>query len=119
VTRAAVDRARAGEGVTLVELMTYRRRGHAEHDNQSYVTPEELAVWEQRDPIERYLRRLDETGWATADEVAAIDARIAAELDAAVARVDPEPMPEATTALDGVTASPPRAAREWYRGLDG
>src|SRR3712207_3668372 len=37
VTRRAVDRARAGGGVTLIELLTYRRKGHAEHDNQSYV----------------------------------------------------------------------------------
>src|SRR3990172_4365894 len=37
VTRRAGDRARAGGGVTLIELLTYRRRGHAEHDNQRYV----------------------------------------------------------------------------------
>ena len=37
VTKEAVDRARRGEGVTLIELMTYRRKGHAEHDNQRYV----------------------------------------------------------------------------------
>jgi len=37
VTKRAVDRARAGGGVTLIELITYRRKGHAEHDNQSYV----------------------------------------------------------------------------------
>jgi pyruvate dehydrogenase E1 component alpha subunit/2-oxoisovalerate dehydrogenase E1 component alpha subunit len=47
VTRTAVDRARAGEGVTLIELMTYRRKGHAEHDNQSYVPPGEIEAWER------------------------------------------------------------------------
>ena len=51
VTKAAVDRARRGEGVTLVELMTYRRKGHAEHDNQSYVPPGEIERWaEENDP---------------------------------------------------------------------
>src|SRR6185503_3711104 len=45
VTRAAVDRARSGEGVTLIELLTYRRKGHAEHDNQSYQSQEELDEW--------------------------------------------------------------------------
>jgi pyruvate dehydrogenase E1 component alpha subunit/2-oxoisovalerate dehydrogenase E1 component alpha subunit len=119
VTRAAVDRARAGEGVTLVELMTYRRRGHAEHDNQSYVSREELAAWEARDPIERYHLQLRQHHWATGEELAAIDARIATELDAAVEQVEPEPPPEAAGALDGVLASPPRAEQEWYRGLDG
>src|SRR5678815_3698254 len=43
VTRRAVDRARHGEGVSLVELMTYRRKGHAEHDNQSYVPDGEIS----------------------------------------------------------------------------
>ena len=42
VTKRAVDRARAGGGVTLIELMTYRRKGHAEHDNQSYVPEGEI-----------------------------------------------------------------------------
>jgi len=119
VTRAAVDRARAGEGVTLVELVTFRRRGHAEHDNQSYVTAEEIAAWAAKDPIDRYVHRLTESGWATADELAALDARIAGELDAAVDQVEPEPMPDALTALDGVMATPARAPMEWYRRLDG
>src|SRR5678816_3406593 len=42
VTIDCVDRARAGGGVSLIELMTYRRKGHAEHDNQSYVPPGEI-----------------------------------------------------------------------------
>lgn len=119
VTRAAVDRARAGEGVTLIELLTYRRKGHAEHDNQSYVTKDELAYWEARDPIDLYRNRLIETGWGTREEIEAMDTRIAAELDEAVALVEDEPMPEAATALDGVLAHPARADLEWYRRLDG
>src|SRR5574338_451085 len=55
VTKEAVDRARAGEGVTLVELVTYRRKGHAEHDNQSYVPPGERERWAaENDPVDRY-----------------------------------------------------------------
>ena len=51
-TKRAVDRARRGEGVTLVELITYRRKGHAEHDNQSYVPAGEIERWErENDPI--------------------------------------------------------------------
>ncbi|HEV8598332.1 MAG TPA: thiamine pyrophosphate-dependent dehydrogenase E1 component subunit alpha, partial [Gemmatimonadales bacterium] len=64
VTRKAVERARTGGGVTLIELLTYRRKGHAEHDNQSYVPKAELAAWEQNDPIDRYVVRLTESGWA-------------------------------------------------------
>lgn len=118
-TRAAVDRARAGEGVTLVELLTYRRKGHAEHDNQSYVTPEELKRWEENDPIDRFLRRLTEAGWATPAEIGALDARVATELDEAVAACEDEPLPDPESARDGVYVDPGRLAPEWYRGLDG
>ena len=67
VTRRAVDRARRGEGVTLVELLTYRRKGHAEHDNQSYVPEGEIERWaRENDPIDRYAARLTgELGFAT------------------------------------------------------
>jgi TPP-dependent pyruvate/acetoin dehydrogenase alpha subunit len=54
VTKRAVDRARSGGGVTLIELITYRRKGHAEHDNQSYVPPGEIEQWaSENDPIDR------------------------------------------------------------------
>lgn len=118
VTRAAVDRARNGEGVTLIELLTYRRKGHAEHDNQSYVSREELEAWAAKDPVDRYMRRLTETGWAGAGELEEIDARISAEIDAAVALCENEPLPEPATALEAVTVTPPRAELEWYRRLD-
>ena len=57
VTRAlSIARAR-GEGVTLIELMTYRRKGHAEHDNQSYVPgARSSAGRSENDPIDRYVR---------------------------------------------------------------
>src|SRR4029077_5514980 len=59
VTKRAVDRARSGGGVSLIELITYRRKGHAEHDNQSYVPPGEIDRWaNENDPIDRYSKRL-------------------------------------------------------------
>src|SRR6185312_8373091 len=77
VTKRAVDRARRGEGVTLIELMTYRRKGHAEHDNQSYVPDGEIERWErENDPLTRYIARLTgEFGFAQG-EIDAIDARV-------------------------------------------
>jgi len=119
ITRDAVERARAGGGVTLIEVVTYRRKGHAEHDNQSYVPPGELAEWEKRDPIDRYVRQLQENGWATADELAAIDARVRMELDRAVELCEAEALPEPESALDGVLADPPRMPPEWFRRLHG
>ena len=117
VTKAAVERARAGHGPTLVELITFRRKGHAEHDNQSYVTAAEMAAWEKKDPVDRYIRRLTAEGWASQDELQGIDARIQRELDRAVAECEDEPLPAPETALDNVYAHPRRAESEWYRGL--
>jgi pyruvate dehydrogenase E1 component alpha subunit/2-oxoisovalerate dehydrogenase E1 component alpha subunit len=117
VTREAVERARSGGGVTLVELVTYRRKGHAEHDDQRYVPAGEIEAWEGNDPIDRYRGRLTESGWATAEEVDALDARVTAELDAALAQCRDEPFPEPTTALGGVYVDPASAPLEWYRHL--
>ncbi|MFN0179311.1 MAG: thiamine pyrophosphate-dependent dehydrogenase E1 component subunit alpha [Gemmatimonadales bacterium] len=117
VTKQAVDRARAGGGVTLVELITYRRKGHAEHDNQSYVPKEEIEAWEARDPIDRYARQLTERGWASPQDLAAIDARVLEEIESAVAICENEPLPEPVTALEGVLAHPSAADLEWYRRL--
>lgn len=118
-TRAAVDRARSGGGPTLIELITYRRKGHAEHDNQSYVPLEEIDAWVKNDPLDRFAQQLTSNQWTTAEELAATDARILAEIDEAVETCESEPFPEATTALDGVYRDPPRAETEWYRRLDG
>ena len=119
VTRPAVERARQGGGCTLIELVTYRRKGHAEHDNQSYQPKAEIAEWEAKDPIDRCIRDYTAAGWATPAELAEIDARVDALLDAAVGECENEPMPEAMTALDGVLADPARAELEWYRRTDG
>jgi TPP-dependent pyruvate/acetoin dehydrogenase alpha subunit len=115
VTRRAVERARAGEGVTLIELLTYRRKGHSEHDNQSYVPKDELARWERDDPLDRYAARLEAHGWVAASERAAADARVARELDAAVAEAEAEPLPEPATALEAVYANPAEQPAAWYR----
>jgi pyruvate dehydrogenase E1 component alpha subunit/2-oxoisovalerate dehydrogenase E1 component alpha subunit len=115
VTREAVERARNGGGVTLVELVTYRRKGHAEHDNQSYVPAAELDAWARKDPIDAWIRRLSQSGWATAEEITGMDRRVEQELDAAVTTCLDEPLPDASTALTDVYADPPAGTPEWYR----
>src|SRR5678816_4615573 len=98
-TRRAVDRARRGEGVTLVELITYRRKGHAEHDNQSYVPAGEIERWErENDPITRYLARLRDEG-VTDDALERIDARVAREIDEATDVAERSGVPAALDAL--------------------
>lgn len=104
VTRAAVDRARRGEGVTLIELVTYRRTGHAEHDNQAYVPAGELRVWEARDPINGFILRATGSGWLEPGSLDAIDRAVTEELDRAIAEVEAEPETAAANALGGVYA---------------
>lgn len=103
-TRRAVDHARAGGGPTLLELMTYRRKGHAEHDAQKYVPAGELEEWEAKDPVTRYERWLLETGNATDEELEAIRERVAAEVDRARETAEASPMPDPVSGLDDVYA---------------
>jgi pyruvate dehydrogenase E1 component alpha subunit/2-oxoisovalerate dehydrogenase E1 component alpha subunit len=116
VTKRAVDRARAGEGVSIVELMTYRRKGHAEHDNQSYVPSGEIDKWaRENDPIDRYVARLrTELGFAEAD-ITEIDARVRREVDEATEVAEQSPPPEPLDALVGVYAEPPVEQPLWFR----
>ncbi len=114
-TKRAVDRARRGEGTSIVELMTFRRKGHAEHDNQSYVPAGELERWAaENDPIDRYLARLTGEG-VTRDELSAIDARILREIDDATDLAEQSGLPEPLDALVGVYADPPSAEPLWFR----
>jgi pyruvate dehydrogenase E1 component alpha subunit/2-oxoisovalerate dehydrogenase E1 component alpha subunit len=116
VTKQAVDYARAGGGVTLVELMTYRRKGHAEHDNQSYVPAGEIDRWAaENDPLDRYLVVMREALGATDAEIAAIDARVTAEIDAATDEAEQSPPPLPLDALVGIYADPPSERPLWFR----
>ena len=115
VTKRAVDRARRGEGVTLIELITYRRKGHAEHDNQSYVPPGEIEKWAaENDPIDRFEKVLLSQKVKVA-ELRAIDARIIDVIDAATDAADASPMPEPLEALRGVYAGLPSVDPLWFR----
>jgi TPP-dependent pyruvate/acetoin dehydrogenase alpha subunit len=106
--KRAVDRARAGEGVTLIEVMTYRRKGHAQHDNQSYVDPAEIEHWATtNDPIDRYVAALLASGWADAEEFERIDTEIERELDETIAEAETSPLPEPHEARTDVYADGP------------
>ena len=114
-TKRAVDRARRGEGTSIVELMTFRRKGHAEHDNQSYVPAGQIEQWAaQNDPIDRYIARLGLEG-VTADELGAVDARIQREIDAATDLAEQSGVPEPLDALTGIYADPPSEKPLWFR----
>jgi len=115
-TKRAVDRARAGEGVSLLELMTYRRKGHAEHDNQSYVPDGEIEQWAaENDPIDRFVRVLRDREGVSAEALAEIDARIVREIDAATDEAERSGVPDPLDALVGVYADPPAERPLWFR----
>jgi pyruvate dehydrogenase E1 component alpha subunit/2-oxoisovalerate dehydrogenase E1 component alpha subunit len=114
-TKRAVDRARRGEGTSIVELMTFRRKGHAEHDNQSYVPAGQIERWAtENDPIDRYVARLRGEG-VTPDELAAIDARIQREIDEATDLAEQSGVPEPLDALIGIYADPAEEQPLWFR----
>jgi TPP-dependent pyruvate/acetoin dehydrogenase alpha subunit len=116
VTKEAVDRARRGEGVTLIELMTYRRKGHAEHDNQSYVPPGEIDRWaRENDPVDRYIKVLTGREGIAIEELEQIHARVSAEIDTATDEAERSPPPDPRDGLHGVYANPPHVPTLWYR----
>src|SRR6266851_5259276 len=117
-TKFAVERARRGQGVHFIEVKTYRRKGHAEHDDQHYVPKEELDWWaKENDPVDRYVKQLVPSGWAEERELKAIDDRVKVEIDQATDACIDEPLPAGETALGGVYADPAAAPGHWYRSL--
>lgn len=118
-TKYAVDRARMGKGVHFVEVKTFRRKGHAEHDDQHYVPQEELDRWAKNDPIDRYLTQLLSNGWAEEQDLKDIDGDVRDEIDQATDLCVNEPLPPGESALSGVYVHPATADRLWFRGLHG
>jgi len=100
----AVARARRGEGPVFLEAVTYRMKGHAEHDAQHYVDKAELAAWRDRDPLERWARALADRGIASAGDLARIDADVARLVDQDLEVAERAPSPAPGAALEGVYA---------------
>jgi pyruvate dehydrogenase E1 component alpha subunit len=105
-TAAAVARARAGEGPTLLENLTYRLRGHFEGDPQKYRTPEEIESWREKDPIERFARVLRKKKYLTDKLAGQILAEVQAEVDEALAFAHNSPYPEPEEALTDLYSEP-------------
>ncbi len=95
----AVERARAGEGPTLLECLTYRFRGHSLADPDELRSEAEKEFWAQRDPIKALAAHLTSHGLASADELKEIEKEIDAEVADAVsfALAAPEPDPAELT----------------------
>jgi pyruvate dehydrogenase E1 component alpha subunit len=101
VARAA-ERARAGEGPTLLELRTYRYKGHSMSDPMKYRTKEELESYKMRDPIEQVRKTILDNAIATEEEIAEIDKKIKEVVDESVRFAEESPYPPAEEAFKDV-----------------
>jgi len=100
----AVERARRGEGPTLLVTESYRFEGHYAGEPEVYRERSEVQDWRKKDPIPRFRQELVESGRAGEDELAAIDAEIKVELAEAVRFAQQSPQPDPSTALDYIYA---------------
>lgn len=100
----AVSRARAGDGPTLVECLTYRWKGHSKSDQELYRTKEEIETWKNRDPIRRFRVLLVDEGVISREEDAEIEEAATRIIDEALEFAQASPEPALDTILEGVYA---------------
>ena len=100
----AVERARAGEGPSLVENVTYRWRGHSKSDANRYRSREEIEAWKEKDPIARFERWLAQAISLSEPDARAVEQAAYAAIEAAVAFADASPEPDLAAIEEGVYA---------------
>jgi TPP-dependent pyruvate/acetoin dehydrogenase alpha subunit len=103
---AAIEKARAGGGPTLLELVTLRMEGHAVHDDAFYVPREKLEEWTRKDPIERYRRWLKAAGLLSEAADDEITVEVKKLLNEAMKRADESPLPQPQELYTGIYADP-------------
>ncbi len=94
VAQEAVARARAGEGPTLIEALTYRFRGHSLADPDEMRAKAEKEFWFARDPVKKFAAYLTEQNLADQEEIKAIERKIQAEVEEAVKFAESSPNPD-------------------------
>ena len=103
--KEAIDRARRGEGPTLIEAKTYRLTAHSsDDDDRRYREREEIEEWRLKDPIARFERYLQENGLLDEEKREEMAARIKAEVAEASDYAENAPFAEPEEALEGVYA---------------
>jgi pyruvate dehydrogenase E1 component alpha subunit len=103
--RPAVEKARRGDGPTLIECKTYRWSGHSEHDTAAYRAKDELIEWESRDPIQRFEFYLQKKGHDVSAVSEEVGARVKRIVDEAVEFAQASPEPDGPEAMDGLYAT--------------
>src|SRR5581483_4533156 len=102
--QAAVQRARAGEGPTLIESYTYRYKGHSKSDQNRYRTRDEIREWQQRDPIRQYIAFLTTQGIMKQEEIQQEEAGAYKAIEDAYQFALHSPDPDVGALLEGVYA---------------
>ncbi len=100
--KEAVDRARNGQGPTLIECKTYRHRGHFEGDPTVYRDEDEVKEWLQKDPIPRLVEFMLDNNVVTEEEIKKIDEEIAAEIEEAIKFAEESPFPPVEAAVEDI-----------------
>ncbi len=103
--QAAVDRARAGEGPTLVENLTYRWKGHSKSDKNLYRTKEEIAEWRSKDPILRFEAQVREHSLLSDEEIQSVRTQAMEQMRDAVRTANAAPDADPSDLLDAVFAT--------------
>jgi pyruvate dehydrogenase E1 component alpha subunit len=100
----AIDRARKGQGPTLIECQTYRWHGHFEGDMETYKAKEEVEEWMKKDPIPRFRKKLIEMRVLTEKQADEIAQEINEEIEKAVKFAEESPFPDPEETLEDVYA---------------
>src|SRR4030042_4224010 len=91
--KKAVDRARRGEGPTLLELKTFRYCGHSRRDTNTYMSPEEKEYWKKKDPIKNFEAVLEKTKLLSEEKIKEIREKVNQSLDRAISYAQESPDP--------------------------
>ncbi len=113
VVAEAVERARSGQGPSLIEAKTYRYYGHSRSDPRVYRTKEEEQEWHNRDAVEAFARRLVESGICTQAEIDALEQRVEGEINAAQEFALGSPLPDPSE-LENLVYAPFKWTEEDY-----
>lgn len=100
--KEAAERARKGDGPTLLEFRTYRYKGHSMSDPQKYRTKEEVEEYKQRDPIEQVRATILENSILSEDDIKGIEAEVKQKVADAVKFAEESPWPEGEDAFKDV-----------------
>ncbi len=98
----AAERGRKGEGPTLLDIQTYRYKGHSMSDPQKYRTKDEVASYVERDPITYVRNVILDNKWNTEEELKAVEKEVKAQVEDAIKFAEESPMPDASELYEDV-----------------